>query len=350
MLSTDLQLLSGNSIKVATSVAVVALTLILLRRIRACNHCKIPQARGGSPIIGHALAYKSNPASFLLQQVLTVGSIFRINLAGRRMVVLCGGASHDEMQQVKVCMTLPERICSARDAVADIGFEYTLGKANVYQGTDFHKRLIKHYLKDDATVPLLFTALQDAYRLEIDKQIIAKDAHGDKDNKLMVKDLFALVRRCTIRAVVSVFLGSALLESSDAFLDDFMVLQDDIEEATAAAAVLPKFISIPLILRSVERARIKFQNDIAQHILDAQKMPETQQGPWLKEFRTQGVTVEKAAEFIVGLLFAAHKNPAIGSTQSYLYLMLEGTDQERLEIQKEAALFCAKPTSKTLGN
>lgn len=355
MLSTDLQPLPGASIGAAISVAVGALTLIFLRQRRACDHCEgnqsqitIPQARGGSAVIGHALAYKTNPASFLLRQVHTVGSIFRINLAGRRMVVLCGGASDEEMKQVKVAMTLPERQLSARDAVADIGFEYTLGRANVYEGTDFHKRLIKDHLnKADATIPLLFAALKDAYRLEIDKHI-DKDAQGDDDSKLMVKDLFALVRRCTIRAVVSVFLGSSLLESSDAFLNDFMVLQDDIEEATAAAAVLPKLISSPLILRPVERSRIKFQKDIAKRILDAWKKPEKQQGPWLKEFRTQGVSVDKAAEFIVGLLFAAHKNPAIGSAQSYLYLMLEGTDQERLEMQKEAAAFLAKPTSKTL--
>lgn len=355
MLSTDLQPLPGASIGAAISVAVGALTLIFLRQRRACDHCEgnqsqitIPQARGGSAVIGHALAYKTNPASFLLRQVHTVGSIFRINLAGRRMVVLCGGASDEEMKQVKVAMTLPERQLSARDAVADIGFEYTLGRANVYEGTDVHKRLIKDHLnKADATIPLLFAALKDAYRLEIDKHI-DKDAQGDDDSKLMVKDLFALVRRCTIRAVVSVFLGSSLLESSDAFLNDFMVLQDDIEEATAAAAVLPKLISSPLILRPVERSRIKFQKDIAKRILDAWKKPEKQQGPWLKEFRTQGVSVDKAAEFIVGLLFAAHKNPAIGSAQSYLYLMLEGTDQERLEMQKEAAAFLAKPTSKTL--
>lgn len=301
-------------------------------------------------MIGHALAYKTNPASFLLRQVHAVGSIFRINLAGRRMVVLCGGASDDgEMQQVKVAMTLPERQLSARDAVADIGFEYTLGRANVYEGTDFHKRLIKDHLnKADATIPLLFTALKDAYRLEIDKHI-DKDAQGDDDDsKLMVKDLFALVRRCTIRAVVSVFLGSSLLEASDGFLDDFMILQDDIEEATAAAAVLPKFMSSPLILRPVEKSRIEFQKDIAQRIVDAWKKPEKQQGPWLKEFRSQGVSVDKAAEFVVGLLFAAHKNPAIGSAQSYLYLMLEGTEQERLEVQKESTAFLAKPTSKTL--
>ena len=300
-------------------------------------------------MIGHALSYKTNPASFLLRQVHAVGSIFRINLAGRRMVVLCGGPSDDEMQQVKMAMTLPETKLSARDAVADIGFEHTLGRANVFEGTDFHKRLIKDHLNKPGVIPLLYSALRDAYRLEIDQHNDKDAQEGDGgDSKLVVKDFFALIRRCTIRAVVSVFLGSPILESSDDFLDEFMVLQDAIEEATAAAAVLPKFISSPLVLRPVERSRIRLQKDIAQRILNAWNKPETQQGPWLQEFRSQGVSVEKAAEFVVGLLFAAHKNPAIGSAQSYLYLMLEGTDKERLEVQREAAAFLAKPTDKTL--
>ena len=35
--------------------------------------------------------------------------------------------------------TAPESVLSARAAVADFGFEYTLGNRNVSMGTDFHK-------------------------------------------------------------------------------------------------------------------------------------------------------------------------------------------------------------------
>ena len=350
MLSTFdlLQSVPQSSVAVAASVGLLTFVGVFLhRQIRTTNiGGSIPQARDGRPFIGHALAYKKNPAAFLIRQAQTVGSVFRINLAGRRMVVLtCGGASESEMQQVKTAMDLPERQLSARDAVADIGFEYTLGRANVYEGTDFHKRLIKQYLnRADTTVPLLFSALQDAYRLEVDE-------HVGKDgvNRLLVHDFLGLVRRCTIRAVVSVFLGSSMLRSSqDDFLDNFMLLQDAIEEATAAAAVLPKFLSLPLILRPVERSRIKLQKDIARRISLAWSKPEKDQGPWLKEFRSQGISVDKAAEFVVGLLFAAHKNPAIGSAQAYLYVMLKGTDQERLAVKKEAAAFISKPTNMAL--
>ena len=345
-----LQSVPPSSVAVAASLGLLTLFIgvFLHRQIRTGTTTiggSIPQARDGSPLIGHALAYKKNPAAFLIRQAQTVGSVFRINLAGRRMIVLCGGASESEMQQVKTAMTLPERQLSARDAVADIGFEYTLGRANVYEGTDFHKRLIKEHLnRADTTVPLLFSALRDAYRLEVDENV-----GKDGVNRLLVHDFLGLVRRCTIRAVVSVFLGSSMLQSSqDDFLDEFMQLQDAIEEATAAAAVLPKFLSLPIILRPVERSRIKLQKDIARRISLAWSKPEKDQGPWLKQFLSQGISVDKAAEFVVGLLFAAHKNPAIGSAQAYLYVMLKGTDQERLAVKKEAAAFISKPTNVAL--
>jgi hypothetical protein len=331
---------------VAASVGLLTFIGVFLhRQIRTTTIGGSIPARDGSPLIGHALEYKKNPAAFLIRQAQTVGSVFRINLAGRRMIVLCGGASECEMQQVKMAMTLPERQLSARDAVADIGFEYTLGRANVFEGTDFHKRLIKEHLnRADATVPLLYAALRDAYRLEVDEHVGI-----DGVSRLLVHDFLGLVRRCTIRAVVSVFLGTSMLRSSqDDFLDKFMLLQDAIEEATAAAAVLPKFLSLPLSLRPVERSRIKLQKDIARRISLAWSEPEKDQGPWLKEFLSQGISTDKAAEFVVGLLFAAHKNPAIGSAQAYLYVMLKGTDQERLEVKKEAAAFLSKPANVAL--
>lgn len=266
------------------------------------------------------------------------------------MIVLCGGASDVEMDLVRKATTLPERTLSARDAVSDIGFEYTLGKANVYDGTDFHKRLIKDYLnRGEDTVPRLVSALQEAYKVEID---------GAKSNgeRIIIKDFLGLVRRCTIRAVLDVFLGNAFLrphkddnkEGEDKFIDDFIVLQDDIEEATAAAAVLPRWLSLRMILRPVEQSRLKLQKYIAKRILDGWCAPIEEQGPWLKEFRNRGISLDRASEYVVGLLFAAHKNPAIGSTQSYLYLRLEGSKQEHAEVESEARIFLKSPSVETL--
>ena len=44
-------------------------------------------------------------------------------------------------------------------------------------------------------------------------------------------------------------------------------------------------------------------------------------GPWINAFKRVNMTSSKAAELIVGLLFAAHKNPAIGAVQSFLFIM-----------------------------
>jgi hypothetical protein len=90
------------------------------------------------PILGHALAYKDDPAAFLVATCESVGPIFSINLAGKRMIVV--GPSINATKQVALA---PESQLSARQAVADIGFNETLGPLNVFRGTDMHKRWIK---------------------------------------------------------------------------------------------------------------------------------------------------------------------------------------------------------------
>ena len=337
----------------AITVCVGAVSLVLVffnvRTRYRPNPSSIPNATESNYLLGQALAYKKDPAAFLLRQCKSVGSIFRINLAGRRMIVLCGSGKDMEMNLVKKVATMPERILSAREAVSDIGFEYTLGKANVFEGTDFHKRLIKDHLnRDPDTVPRLVYALQEAYKIEID----------DKTNgeMIIVQDFLGLVRRCTIRTIINVFLGSAFLrpknksdaEGEGGFIDDFILLQDDIEKATAAAAVLPRWFSLPLVLRPVERSRLKMQKLISKRILDAWCSPMDEQGPWLKDFRDNGISLDRASEYVVGLLFAAHKNPAIGSAQSYLYLRLDGTENERDAVECESKTLLKSPTVGTL--
>ena len=338
------------SIAIALCVGAVGAFFIIHTCIRKHSACDdVPSATGSKFLIGHALAYKKDPAAFLLRQSQLVGSVFRINLAGRRMIVLCGGSEDTVIGLLKKAMNASERILSSRDPVADIGFEYTLGKANVYDGTDFHKRLIKDYLNQgERTIPRLASALREAYDVEVANEKLGLDG------MIIVKDFLGFVRRSTIRTVVGVFLGSAFLrphkkkEDEGTFLAEFMILQDEIEEATAAAAVLPRWLSLPLVLRPVERSRLKLQKSIAKRILDAWCAPIDEQGPWLIEFREKGMTVELASEYIVGLLFAAHKNPAIGSAQAYLYLRLQGSEKDQAEVKSEANTFLESPTSETL--
>jgi hypothetical protein len=80
---------------------------------------------------------RTRPPFFVIRKK-AVGPIFRINLAGRRMVII--GSVRHAVQQVA---SLPESVMSARRAVADIGFDFTLGTTNVFTGIDFHKRVPK---------------------------------------------------------------------------------------------------------------------------------------------------------------------------------------------------------------
>ena len=46
----------------------------------------------------------------------------------------------------------------------------------------------------------------------------------------------------------------------------------------------------------------------------------TESGPWLRAFHSEKTSPEDAADFVIGLVFAAHKNPAIGAAQSLCFL------------------------------
>ena len=107
--------------------ALVALAVLaLLRRRRKDDDGNIPWATGAIPLLGHALAYKRDPASFITEQRKLVGDVFRLNLAGKRMIVVAGGA-----ENVRAIAFASERRFSARAAVRDIGFGELLGERNV---------------------------------------------------------------------------------------------------------------------------------------------------------------------------------------------------------------------------
>ena len=140
-----------------------------------------------------------------------------------------GGCPHRKL--LHQAMTLPERIFSAREAVADVGFLYTLGSNNVYRGTDFHKRCIKDYVNENVDLNLgLLNALRDSYRVIIEGERLKQQAGNDAI--VVFDDLLDLVRLATLRAIVVKLLGESFLNCSSCsndFLDEFMVLQDSIE-------------------------------------------------------------------------------------------------------------------------
>ena len=264
------------------------------------------------PLIGHALAYKRDPAAFLTRAGEACGPVFRINLAGRWFVVV--GSDRATMRQV-ACAS--EDVLSARAAVLDIGFEQTLGLTNVTVGTDFHRGVVQDSfagsrLADEAE-PML-RALQHAFQLEF----TAAASNGG-----IIADFLQVVRRCVLRAVICRLLGASVMSRlpSD-FIDSFMTFQDAVESATASAAVLPRWFARTFVLSKVEAQRAGVSSQLSCAIADAWLGADGSGcGPWLNAFKKSGIRHAAAGELSVGLLFAAHKNPAIGAAQAVLFTL-----------------------------
>ena len=276
--------------------AVLVVVYVLVRRQKD-DDGNIPWATGAIPLLGHALAYKRDPATFITEQRKLVGDVFRLNLAGKRMIVIAGGA-----ENVKAVAFASERRFSARAAVRDVGFGELLGERNVDAGTDFHARVLRRWRVDDAEIAELAVALDEG----LDAELTGKE----------VPDLLAAIRGAVLRAVLARLIGGGVLERGGADLVDAIVdFQDGVEEATAAAAVLPRWLALPLILWPAARRRRRLEKRIAA-ALGGDGPP----GPWATAFGERKLPAAIAAEFSVGLLFAAHKNPAIASFQALLFL------------------------------
>jgi hypothetical protein len=125
-----------------------------------------------------------------------------------------------------------------------------------------------------------------------------------------------------------------------------------VEECTAQAAVCPAWLAPRLFLRDCEKKRLRIVArlaDVFKRVLDCRDQCNV--GKWLLAVHamqrqgegagSQGQSSQRRcydcdeiADFAVGLLFAAHKNPSIAAAQSVLF-MLE-FDKIRQEQQSTA--------------
>jgi sterol 14-demethylase len=301
----------------ACSIALSTLYYIATRHPRS----NVPNAPLAIPLLGHALIFRKNPNDFFRKAQSVVGPVFRINLAGRRMIMVTSPAV---MEKVTAA---PETILSSETAVREIGFDYTLGLFNVTEGTSFHRKV----LKSDAHAAFLkrvMSQLQHSFDTELSKTRANK-------GRVEISDLFVFSRRCFVRACLVAFIGKNL--ESDALISDIMIFMDRVEDATAKAAVLPRYLAIPLVLRPVQAQRLQLQKRIAA-LLEPMLQSASAEGPWLNQFRhlpqQDGAAV--AAELVIGLVFAAHKNPSIAAAQSLIYVLQYS--ENNLDLQKEAKL------------
>lgn len=302
---------------------------------------KVPNAVGGLPIMGNALQYQKNPTGCIREQEASTRSkVFRMNLAGRKIIIV--GSDASAMKQVA---TKPASVLSSRKAVAEIGFEYTLGPINVYKGTDWHKQILKDYIMGDnfqsTFLPGIFKALSNA----IDEEVkLATKRNGDLAE---IPDLFHFIRRVVLRATLDNFVSPLMLHEDPGLLEALMVFQDKVEDATAKAAVLPRIIALPVCLWSTQKAREALKLRISKILPDILRTGETVLGPWLQTYSKEKTPPEDAAEHLIGLIFAAHKNPAIGAAQCICFLRTETNTIQQEQLMKESKDIFSEFSSST---
>mmetsp|Transcript_30338 Transcript_30338/g.72692 ORF Transcript_30338/g.72692 Transcript_30338/m.72692 type:complete len:344 (+) Transcript_30338:513-1544(+) len=173
----------------------------------------------------------------------------------------------------------------------------------------------------------------------------SKRLHPNKKNT----DLMKFVRRVLLTATIDRFIGSFFIDSWEFdFVDVFMKFQDDLEDVTAKSVVLPRFVALPLLLWPLARRRRKLQEIIAQRLKNTRPHDTSKDcGFWLNEIQNSH-SFDEIAELIVGLLFAAHKNPAIGAAQSYIMLIEEAAIEEKDLCKQEARMLLANPSYQTV--
>lgn len=283
------------------------------------------------PLLGNALSYKADPAGFLERKAREHRGCFELDLAGLRITIVSG---RKELEQVALA---GEARLSAQAAVADFGFAQTLGRLSVGCGTDLHRSVLKG----------LHLAGQAGSSLQRAVACAVRAALPEREGRM--EDLFTTVRRIVLQAVMVHLLGEGLLCRYEAegrdFLADFMLFQDRVEDATAKGVTLPQWLSLPLAWGPVARERHLLQQRLATAIEalwaaggDAEmgfwlravhKIPcRTALPAWRRYIQRWGdasttgpIKAGEAAELTVGLLFAAHKNPAIGAAQTLSHLL-----------------------------
>lgn len=219
---------------------------------------QVPLAKPYIPFLGNALAYKKHPDRFLCSQAKILGPLFRINLAGMETYVLSSRAT------LKQFALAPENVLSSKAAVSDFGFKYTLGERNVYEGSEFHKNVIKSYFTSltniNSATSRFMESLNNSINIELlteNKRVANVGVSAGGIVATCIDDFMLFSRRVILRSVVEVFLSAHFVKiyqqqhgekGIDDFVAHFMIFQDLVEESTAAAAVLPLFLAYPTIL------------------------------------------------------------------------------------------------------
>ncbi len=230
--------------------------------------------------------------------------------------------------------------------MADFGFLETLGELNVSVGPAIHKFVLKNHMYEVLRKhpQRLLEHLRDAL-------------HRHMPGKTGRVDALKTTRKVMLEGLITLFIGREVIRQDAGFVDDFMAYQDRVENATAKAITLPRWLATLLVLEPTRRMRIPLTARL-EHLVQqcwaeeqAAACPEAipseldggKWGIWTRSLRGMVRTADSsqqhgaaaegmrltaldAASLMVGLLFAGHKNPAIGAAQTLLFLLENQAD------------------------
>ena len=184
----------------------------------------------------------------------------------------------------------PESVLSERQGVADFGFLEALGDINVFVAVSAHKRILHECLSASgpghaALRPVLVRCAEVA----IDAYFVHRGPQGDSQAPgTGTHDLMPTMRRVMLHMTLAFAVG----EASPSFIEEYVAFQDKLEDAIAAAAVLPRWLSGPLKLKPVEAMRLKLVGTLSDiirmrwELINADDaVPSTLPGVWISELK-----------------------------------------------------------------
>jgi cytochrome P450 len=268
-------------------------------------HASAPPEAEGWPWVGSALAFRRDPVKLLGELRRRLGPVFTLNLAGLRITLV------SDLQLLAEVLESPEDVLSSGEAQRDFGFEIMLGRESLFLGTDVHHRLLTRHRGRWASD--VGARLRTAVSSAAARELAVAGARFEP---------FELFRRMALRATVEILVDPQLLADAPEHVDAYMRFQDDLEDATARALVMPRWLGEPLLLAPVSRQRAQIVAQLAPLLAGS-----TTLAPYAMALRQElggasgDVDAATLAEVVVGLLFAAHKNPALAAAQTVLMLL-----------------------------
>eukprot|EP01119_Soliformovum_irregulare_P002350 TRINITY_DN1261_c0_g2_i2.p1 TRINITY_DN1261_c0_g2~~TRINITY_DN1261_c0_g2_i2.p1 ORF type:complete len:348 (+),score=77.40 TRINITY_DN1261_c0_g2_i2:28-1071(+) len=306
---------------------VLAIALYLFWRWTSLKSASIPHTLG-LPLLGNALSWRMDPVDFLSSLKKRFGGVFMINLAGHRMIIISDPKALEDFHKAD------EETLSSIEATTDVGFQIVLGRDNVLHGSAIHRQILKDQM------------IQNKNEFVVDFDVVlGKALRIETQFHEGSVDFIPFVRKVILRATVDYYISHEISAKFPSFLDEFTTFEDELEEGIAKAAVVPRFLQ-RVILAPVEKKRFNLKIKVAQVVKELYLKKATT--GYLRDLISTSklnFQVEDdfgtIAEYCLGLLFAAAKNPSILCAQTFLFLLENSAqlDRAQRELEEVSAKF-----------